>query len=170
MHRLPERSNLDHLKKQAKDLLHRYQGGDYEAMARFRGALPAAAGQSDSELAARELRLHDAQSCVAREYGFASWADLKSYVELQSQSRSDRAARVLHWLGTVYAGDVRGNFDRARPRLAARMLAENPELAADDPYLACAVGDEAALRQATQANPRWVNRPGGPQQLPPLFA
>jgi Ankyrin repeats (3 copies) len=170
MHRLPDRSNLDHLKKQAKDLLRRYRAGDQEALARFRGALPAAASHSDSEIAALDLRLHDAQSCVAREYGFASWADLKGYVELQSQSRGDRAARVLHWLGAVYAGDVHGNFDRARPRLAARMLAENPELAADDPYLACAIGDEEALRRATQADPGWVNRPGGPLQLPPLFA
>jgi hypothetical protein len=170
MHRLPDRSNLDHLKKQAKDLLRRYRGGDQDAMARFRLALPAAAGHSDGEIAALQLRLHDAQSCVAREYGFASWADLKSYVELQSQSRSDRAARVLHWLRTVYAGDVHGNFDRARPRLAARLLAENPELAADDPYLACAIGDEETVRRATQADPGWVNRPGGPLQLPPLFA
>ena len=50
------------------------------------------------------------------------------------------------------------------------MLADDPELVAGDPYLACAIGDEAALRQATQSDPSWVNRPGGPLRLPPLFA
>ncbi len=39
-----------------------------------------------------------------------------------------------------------------------------------DPYLACAVGDLAALREATARDPRWLNRPGGPLQLPPLVA
>jgi hypothetical protein len=51
-----------------------------------------------------------------------------------------------------------------------RILAEDPELVASDPYLACAIGDERALRQATQTDPSWVNRPGGPLKLPPLFA
>jgi ankyrin repeat protein len=50
------------------------------------------------------------------------------------------------------------------------MLADDPELVADDPYLACTIGDERALRQATEADPSWVNRPGGPLRLPPLFA
>ena len=50
------------------------------------------------------------------------------------------------------------------------MLADDPELIAGDPWLACAIGDERALRQATQADPAWVNRPGGPLRLPPLFA
>jgi hypothetical protein len=34
--------------------------------------------------------LHDAQSCVARIYGFASWAELRSYVEARSTSRNNQ--------------------------------------------------------------------------------
>jgi hypothetical protein len=60
MNRLPDRSNLDHLKKQAKDLIRLYRRGDAEAIARFRRALPEAAGRSDDEIASLELRLHDA--------------------------------------------------------------------------------------------------------------
>lgn len=169
--KLPERSNLDHLKKQAKDLLRLYRSRDGDALARFRHALPAAAGRSDDEIAALDLHLHDAQSCLAREYEFASWADLRRYVEVQSAFRNDRAARVRHWLSLVYPGEVDGRgIDRARPRVAARMLAENPDIASGDPYLACAIGDEAALRAATKADPDWVNRPGGPLRLPPLAA
>jgi hypothetical protein len=169
--RLPDRSNFDHLKKQAKDLIRLYRSRDRDAIARFRRALPAAAGRSDEEIAALDLHLHDAQSCVAREYGFASWADLRSYVEIQSASHIDEAARALHWLRLVYSGDVDGRgIDRARPRVAARMLAENPDIASGDPYLACAIGDEDALRAATESDPAWVNRPGGPLRLPPLVA
>ncbi len=170
MNRLPDRSNLDHLKKQAKDLIRLYRDRDPDAIARFRRALPAAASRSDDEISSLALRLHDAQSCVAREYGFASWADLRGYVEAQSASRDDRAARVLHWLRLVYPPDVAGGLNRANPRVAVRMLLEDPDLAAGSPYLACAIGDEAALRAATQADPAWINRPGGPLQLPPLFA
>ena len=170
MNRLPDRSSLDHLKKQAKDLIRQCRNRDTEAIARFRRALPAAAGRSDEEIAALELRLHDAQSCVASEYGFASWTELRKYVETQSASRDDRAARVLSWLRLVYSGEVAGGSNRENPRLAVRMLLEHPDLAAGSPYLACAVGDEGALRQATGSDPAWVNRPGGPLHVPPLVA
>src|ERR1700728_2097330 len=98
MNRLPDRLNLDHLKKQAKDLIRLYRNRDPASIARFRRALPAAAASSDDEIAALGLRLHDAQSCVARDHGFASWTDLRRYVETQSASRNDRSGRVLHWL------------------------------------------------------------------------
>ena len=58
----------------------------------------------------------------------------------------------------------------ARPSLAARLLEDNPALPGDDPWLACAVGDEAALRRATAQDPAWVHRAGGPLALPPLVA
>jgi hypothetical protein len=167
---LPNRVNLGHLKKQAKDLIRLYRGGDRSAVTRFLRALPAAANRTPEEIAALGLRLHGAQSCIAREYGFASWADLKSYVEAHSTVPGDRTAAVHRWLGFVYPGDATGQLNRARPGVAARMLAETPGLAADNPYLACAVGDEAALRSATALDPAWINRPGGPLELPPLFA
>lgn len=170
MDRSPDRLNLDHLKKQAKDLIRLYRGRDAAAMARFRAALPAAAGRGDEDILSLQLRLHDAQSCIARERGFASWSDLKRYVEVQMAARGERAARVLQWAQLLYSDDVSGTVNRAHPRVALRMLADDPTLAADDPYLACAIGDENALRQATKADPSWVSRPGGPLQLPPLFA
>lgn len=170
MSRSPDRLNLDHLKKQAKDLIRDYRRGDADAMARLRRALPAAAGRGDDDLAALGLKLHDAQSCIARDNGFLSWADLKRYVEAQSTSRDDRADLVRRWLGLVYAGDLHGTEDRANPRVAVRMLAEHAGLVGDDPYLACAVGDAAVLQRATQDDPAWLHRPGGPLALPPLVA
>ena len=98
MNRSPDRLNVDHLKKQAKELIRLCRSRDPAAMARFRIALPAAAGLNDNGIASLELRLHDAQSCLAREYGFASWPDLKRYVEVQAAAQKQRADRVLHWL------------------------------------------------------------------------
>jgi hypothetical protein len=170
MDRSPARLNLEHLKKQAKELVRLYRRQAPEALARFRHALPAAAGRSDAEIAALDLRLHDAQSCVARDLGFASWPDLRRYVEAQSPPGKSKDDRVRRWLQLVYAGDVDGTADRANPRVAARMLAEDPNLAADDPYLACAIGDEERVRRTANNDPAWINRPGGPLKLPPLVA
>jgi hypothetical protein len=170
MNPLPNRLNLDHLKKQAKELIRLYRARDAAAMARFRSTLPATAGLSNEDLSTRGLRLHDAQSCLAREHGFASWPDLKRYVEVQAVAQKERVVRVLHWLQLIYRGDVSGTAGLANLRVGLRMLAEDPGLVAGDPYLACAIGDEDALRQATQADPSWVNLSGGPLQMPPLFA
>ncbi|HEX4566046.1 MAG TPA: hypothetical protein VH138_05410, partial [Vicinamibacterales bacterium] len=77
---LPERPNLDQLKRQAKDLLHSAQAGTPSALARFR-VLPAFATATDADLARATLALHDAQSVIAREHGFDSWNDLRERVE-----------------------------------------------------------------------------------------
>jgi len=47
---------------------------------------------------------------------------------------------------------------------------ERPDLLDEDPYLACAIGDEASLRRAADRDKGWINRPGGPLGLPPLVA
>lgn len=171
MKRIPTRPDIGHLKKQAKELLALYRSNDPTAFHRFRSALPAAAGKTDGALAAHALRLHDAQSCVAREYGFASWADLQGFVLARRAQADDPAKAVLHWLRLVYAGDIAGGTNRARPAAALRMRDENPALVAGgDPWVACAMGDEATLRHATAQDPAWVHRAGGPLQLPPLVA
>ena len=170
MNRSPARLNLEHLKKQAKELIRLYRRQAPEAYARFRQALPTAAGRSDAQIAALDLRLHDAQSCVARDLGFASWPDLRRYVEAQLPPGKSRDDRVRRWLQLVYAADVDGTTDRAHPRVAVRMLTEDPDLVADDPYLACTIGDEETVKRAAADDPAWVNRPGGPLKLPPLVA
>ena len=170
MKQLPDRASHVHLKKQAKDLLRSYRSGIVDAIARFERALPAACNLSPADIVSRAFRLHDAQSCIAREYGFVSWDELTTHVEAQSLTCGDRANRLRDWLALVYGGDVTGSLNPARPRVAARVLSELPELAADDPYAACAAGDEAVLRQMAAADPGWVDRPGGPFRLPPLIA
>ncbi|HUQ11649.1 MAG TPA: ankyrin repeat domain-containing protein [Steroidobacteraceae bacterium] len=170
MNSLTDRSNLDHLRKQAKDLLRLYRSADPGAFDRLRAALPAARGKSNPALAAMTLRLHDMQSCIAREHGCATWNSLKDEVEIRRSRAQDLSTLRRHWLSLVYGGDVTGGTRRQRPDLAERVLAENPALTGDDPYLACAVGDVASVRRALDADPSWANAPGGELRIPPLVA
>src|SRR5688500_6053682 len=87
---LPNKPNLDHLKKQAKDLLEAFKRGEPEAIERFRASLPSFAK-------ATALALHDAQSTIAREYGYASWAALRAAVEERAPMRElVRALMMAH--------------------------------------------------------------------------
>jgi ankyrin repeat protein len=167
---LSERSNLDHLRKQAKDLLRLYRQGDSAAFDRLRASLPAARAKADAALAAMQLRLHDMQSCLAREHGFASWMELKDNVEFQRARARDARSQQLYWLRLVYGGDVAGGPGGPRPEAAARVLARHPDLIGDDALLACAVGDEAAIRRAIDADAGWANRAAGVLNIPPLIA
>ncbi|WP_292367521.1 ankyrin repeat domain-containing protein [Mesorhizobium sp.] len=170
MNRLPNRPNLDLLKKQAKELLAAYRRGDPVALARFREALPTAMGKDDRAIEALALRLHDAQSCLAREYGFPSWRDMSSFVTAQRDYGADRARSIRNWAALIYPGDITGTTNRASPAAAARMIEEHPDLALGDAYLACAAGEKAVLRDMTKRDTTWLNRPGGPLNLPPLVA
>lgn len=168
---LPERSNIDHLRKQAKDLLQQYRRKDPVAFERLRRSLPAARSKDDATLIGLQFRLHDMQSCIAREYGFVSWAELVHGVELQRVRTKGLRALQLYWLQMVYGGDVAGDYVQAQPERAARLLAERPEiLTPGDPYLACAIGDETSIRRAIERDVAWVNRSGGPLNIPPLIA
>jgi hypothetical protein len=170
MKKLPPKANLDHLKKQAKELLRLYRNGDATAIARFVHHLPAAANCTDSEVKALQLRLHDAQSCIAREYGFSSWANLSLYVETSAFAHHEQAVLIRRWLGLVYGGDVTGTYDAARPRVAVQLLREHPGLLTTNAYVACAAGHLEGVSQAITADPEWINRAGGPLNLPPLVA
>lgn len=161
MSQLPASPDLDHLRKQAKRLLRAARSGTTDALERFVASLPAARDLSIATLAQRPLRLHDAQSVVAREHGFRSWTEIKRYVEW---ARSAAAERLERWLACVFEGQAR---ERA---LALRMLRAEPALVAGDPWLACPVGDVARLERTLAADPDFSNRPGGPFAMPPLAA
>lgn len=160
MKSLPVSPNLVHLKKQAKQLLRDSRVGEAAALRRFQQGLPSARALGLAALSARELRLHDAQSVIAREYGFVSWTELKRYVEWK---QSDRTARLKSWLTWVFEGNAR------QRGLALRMLREEPELF-DDPWLAGVTGDEARLLECLARMPDFPKRPGGPLAMLPLVA
>jgi hypothetical protein len=132
---LPKRPSLEHLKKQAKDLLDAHQRGDREARDRIRAALPSFAGMSDDDLGSAPFALHDAQSAVAREYGLKSWSELRAEVasRAEGQPPSEELMRAL--LNLPYpdavGAAVKGAWSRRAegPEAAKLPLAELPLIA-----------------------------------------
>ncbi|WP_306223515.1 ankyrin repeat domain-containing protein [Bosea beijingensis] len=159
MSRLPASPDLDHLRKQAKQLLRAFRFGDGAAIARFRATLPAAQGRSAAFVAGQPYRLHDSQSVLAREHGFRSWLELKRHVDWCRSSEAERRAR---WLELIFS-------ERARERtLSLRMLEAEPGLALGPPWLACLTGDAGRLAAALDSDPDFASRPAGPYAMPPL--
>lgn len=159
MKTLPASPDISRLKKQSKQLLKAARAENSEAIARFVEALPSL--RDGVAPTANVLRLHNAQSVIAREYGFPSWPQLKRYVEWK---RGDRAERLASWLRLVLEGNA------ARRRLAMRMMDEEPDLFAGDPWVACVLGDLSALRGVLDRDPPFAVKTGGPLAMPPLVA
>ncbi|MEM9248391.1 MAG: hypothetical protein AAGB05_06795 [Pseudomonadota bacterium] len=170
MQKLPRNPDLDHLKRQAKELLAAVRAGDSDARARFAAHLPSLRGHMPDTTAARALRLHDAQSCIARSYGFASWDALRSHVDVARFRASDPASQRRAFAVRAYPGDIIGNMNRARPAEAERLLSAVPDLAAREPAFAPTIGDTGEVRRQIAQDPDWVHRPAGPLNLPPLVA
>jgi len=74
--RLPARPSLEHLQKQAKELLRQHRSGDEAATARFLAFTRTAE------------HLADAQFVIARENGFETWAELKHHIEALERDTS----------------------------------------------------------------------------------
>ena len=150
--KLPERPNLEQLKKQAKNLLHAAQRGDAAALERIR-SLPAFAAGADPAA----LALHDAQSAIAREYGFASWKELRDQVEMQ-------------WLSFAAAADefVRCATGGARDR-AMRVMDHFPGVAHASLFSELVLGDAAAVEVRLKEDAEAAVRPGGVQNWEPIL-
>lgn len=129
MSNLPARADLDQLRRQTKELLRAARGGDAAAVARIRAV-------------SHRLILDSAQLAVAREYGFASWASLKTEI----QRREVLDSRDVTRLGVL--------------------LTKHPELATermrnwcDHPWGASPLGHVAMLRYDTSRG-CWREVPG----------
>jgi len=152
---LPERPNLEQLKRQAKDLLHSARARDHAALARFR-ILPSFAHRSNDDLGRVPLALHDAQSVVAREYGFDSWNALRERVE-----------ELGFEFGAAVEQFVEAATGRRRDR-AERLLKLHPGIAGASFHTLLLVGDAAAVADRLTADPALAVAPGGPRGWEPL--
>ena len=104
--KLPERPDLDQLRRQAKELLEALLAGEPSAVAE--------ANRFYRHADAAKFALRHAQLVLARSYGFDSWPKLKAYVDGVTISRLTEAAR---------AGDVEQvrAVLRVRPELVNRV-------------------------------------------------
>lgn len=97
--RLPEQPHIDIPRREARALLEEWKAGSPEALARIQAALPQRTAQP------RTPKLADAQWAIAREYSFATWAELKRRIDhnhaalaLQDAIRAGDAARTVDLL------------------------------------------------------------------------
>lgn len=147
---LPKHPDIDHLKRQAKAVLRAAKAGDIAALVRMR-AIPAFAQISATELGHTSFALHDAQSVIAREYGFPSWKALSQHIE-ETTLDSDSAVREFIEAATD------GRSDRA-----ARLLKLHPKIHQANFHAALVLGDSRRARQWLSENPQLARESGGPR-------
>lgn len=121
---LPARPNLEHLKKQARDLL-RDRSTSTEAAQRF-----AVAG-----IVTGDPKLADALHVIAREYGFDNWPALKLHVEAASEDPLEALTRAIKANKAELVRDVL----RRHPSLKKRIDEPSPNLSFDMTALLTAV-------------------------------
>ncbi len=153
---LPERPNLDQLKKQAKSLLHAAEQRHADALARF-AILPAFSEMSSAELGTIGLALHDAQSVIAREHGFNSWNALREEVEARALSFDSAVDEFIR----CATGGATGR--------AQRLLVLFPGIASASLYTELVLGDAAGVDARLRARPELATQAGGPQNWEPLL-
>jgi ankyrin repeat protein len=95
---LPAKPNLEHLKKQAKELLHDLQQRKPDAMERFHTF----ASDSTPDTA----KLADAQHVLARECGFFSWPKLKEQVDSLTLTPAEQLAAAVRAQNVQRVGQV----------------------------------------------------------------
>ena len=129
---LPAKPSLDHLRRQARDLLRAARAGDTTAAGRIRAVADA-------------LTLASAQLAVAREYGFASRTRLRD----EGTARTVSLARQAEAFCEASIRDGTGR--------AARMLA-TPELARYSFATAAILGDAGRVRTEHGRDPGLCTR------------
>ena len=153
---LPERANLEHLKKQAKSLLCAARAKDPDALHRFQ-AIPLLAQFASTETGVANLALHDAQFVIAREHGFKSWKELREHVEEQSLN----FAAALDEFIRCATGNA--------PARAGRLLARFPAIAHASFQSELVLGDAGAIEKKLQQHPDLATQSGGIQNWEPLL-
>jgi len=124
---LPSRPDLEQLKRQAKELQQ-----------------------------AAHLPLHEAQTRLARDYGFASWNKLREEVEARTLAFD---AAITEFIQAATDG---------RPDRAQRLLALHPKIAAANFWTALILGDAAAVDARLAKDPTLANKESGPRGWLPI--
>jgi len=125
---LPTDPNLDHLRRQAKDLLRAAKSGDGD-------------GRRRMQHVGEQLTLAVAQLALAREYGYQSWPRLKAEVETR---RLDLAHKVEAFL----EASVQDTTGRAK-----RLLEATPEIASYSVATGIVLGDAPRVRSELEHDP-----------------
>jgi ankyrin repeat protein len=146
---LPERPDLDQLRRQAKELRDAVRRGDAAAVERFGRHRPAAL-QGVTSLASAQL-------VIARELGFPSWPRLKAAI---STAAADADRRVQAFVTAVIEG---------RLRQARDILGADPGIARRGLLAATVLGDADAVQEMLAADPAAAVAIDDERGWPPLL-
>ena len=159
--RLPDRPDLERLRKQAKKLRSRAAAGDAEAL-----ELVTTYDPGDEP-----VTLTRAQRVLARAYGFAGWSRLRDHLDVlevwgrdmvSSRASDDPVDAFLRLACLSYTDPyVSGR--------AVAMLRTEPSLATATAATMAACGKSAALRDLLRRDSAAVARTSGPHDWPPLL-
>jgi catechol 2,3-dioxygenase-like lactoylglutathione lyase family enzyme len=104
-------SNIENLKKQAKQILRWHREGRWTVATDIRNALPEFQGLTDREVFEREFKLTDAQTLLARRHGYDSWQALSAGLAAKAADPAPDAAespvRVEYALPFIFVRDLR---------------------------------------------------------------
>jgi hypothetical protein len=143
---LPARPDLEHLKHEAKALRRAFLERHPDAVERV-----------DAVLGPRpDLKLTEAQRVLAREYGFPSWARLRSHVQA---ARGTQEA-IDAFLAAVESGDA---------GRASEVLRTRPDIASGSVHVAAALGLESDIRRLLAEDPSRVHSAAGASPAEPLL-
>lgn len=148
---LPDRPNLDQLRRRAKELRDAARAGEPSALNRFASHLAAPSRGEAVSLAA-------AQVVIAREHGFVSWPRLKAAVD--ANTAPDLAMLVDDFLTASVTG---------KDKRAARLLAADRAIATHDMSTAAVLGDLARFQELLADDPGAAVRPDHRRNWPPLL-
>jgi ankyrin repeat protein len=146
---LPERPDLDQLRRQAKELRDAARNGDPAAAERVAREHPSAP--------AGEVSLAAAQLVIARELGFSSWPALKAAVDAASAAPDGRVHQLVD-------ASIEG-----RLREAKALLQADPGVAGRSLRVAVVLGDTDSVRASLSANPEAALAVDDERGWPPLL-
>jgi ankyrin repeat protein len=145
---LPERPDLEQLRRRAKELREAARRGDTRALARV-ARHHRSGGRGEVTLAAAQL-------VIARELGFSSWPQLKAAVDAAASTQSE--------VSVLLEASIYG-----RQRQAMEVLAGDPGVARRDLRAAAVLGDVEPAAELLAANPAAAVTADEARGWPPLL-
>lgn len=105
---LPPNASLEHLRKQAKDLLKVHRKGD-PSCCRILRHIHELAGKSDPDILRMPISLRQVQFALAMDYGFSTWRELKMRVDGAREKRLENITQPP--LNATMMGVLKGAAD-----------------------------------------------------------
>ena len=162
---VPSHPSLEQYRKQAKDLVKAHRSSADAALHRIHAWHPAFAGSSPQQVADRTFQLSSAQLVIAREHGFESWPKFKGHIEALNFKRKSLLANDPSAVFLEAACIPMGEWHSSGTLEAAQaLLAQKPEIAHANIYVAAALGDAPGVRRFLAMNPNLATLKGGPHE------